>query len=246
MAFVLALQFLTRFPSPIRRVSSPYELSAALRWFPAVGAVIGVVVAAVDLAVRPWFAPPVSQALVVAALVMVTGALHLDGLIDAVDGLSTPGGAAERLAAMHQTAAGTMGGLAGFAALLLTFVAVGALPDLLRTPVLVLAPVCGRTAIVLAYAGFPYARSEAGISLALKQGATRNALLVAIGTGLLLVSLAGGPGGAALLVGALVTTYGGGRVLMMKLPGLAGDLYGAIAETTQIGVLLLAPICLRS
>jgi adenosylcobinamide-GDP ribazoletransferase len=241
---VVALQFLTRLPLPNRELHSPEPLSASLRWFPLVGAVIGLVAAFVDLAARIWLAPPVAQALVVAALVVVTGALHLDGLIDAVDGLSAAGSGPERLAAMHQPVVGNVGSLVGTAALLITFVAVGALPDAARFPALVIAPISGRAGIVLAYVAFPYGRADPGISLSLKQGATQSALFVALVSALLLASLTAGLPGIGLLLIALIAAYGWGRLAMTRLPGLTGDVYGAIGETSQVAVLLLAAFIL--
>lgn len=88
--FVLALQFLTRLPTPHIR-SSEAEFAASMRWFPAVGLVVGALIAGAAVAgaaIDPWTGALV--ALVV--WVSVTGALHLDGLADIADA----GGAAHK------------------------------------------------------------------------------------------------------------------------------------------------------
>jgi adenosylcobinamide-GDP ribazoletransferase len=81
--FVLALQFLTRLPLPAIDADEA-AFARSIRWFPAAGLVIGVVVALAAWAgaqLDPW-----SGALAaLVAWVGITGALHLDGLADLAD-----------------------------------------------------------------------------------------------------------------------------------------------------------------
>ncbi|MET0238601.1 MAG: adenosylcobinamide-GDP ribazoletransferase [Sphingobium sp.] len=80
---LIALQFLTRLPGPRMAVTGE-EFARSMRWFPAVGLVVGGIVAAGAWAgaqVDPWIAALVALLLWVA----VTGALHLDGLGDVAD-----------------------------------------------------------------------------------------------------------------------------------------------------------------
>lgn len=80
---IIAIQFLTRLPMPRVGVTNA-EFAASIRWFPAVGLIIGAMVAAagwIGGAVDPWLGA-------LAALVCwvaITGALHLDGLADIAD-----------------------------------------------------------------------------------------------------------------------------------------------------------------
>jgi adenosylcobinamide-GDP ribazoletransferase len=80
---IIAIQFLTRLPMPRVGVTNA-EFAASIRWFPAVGLIIGTMVAAtgwIGAQIDPW-------AGALAALicwVAVTGALHLDGLGDIAD-----------------------------------------------------------------------------------------------------------------------------------------------------------------
>ncbi len=81
--FLIALQFLTRLPGPRMQVSSA-EFAASMRWFPAVGLVVGAIVAGatwIGAQADPW----VAALLGLGAWVWVTGALHLDGLGDIAD-----------------------------------------------------------------------------------------------------------------------------------------------------------------
>ena len=133
---------------------------------------------------------PLRDFLLLTTLVMATGGLHLDGLIDSADGLLGPGPAERRLAAMRESWAGQRGAFAALAVLLLQYAALASLPTESRLAALLLAPTLGRWAIVYCYAAFPYARRNAGLSIALKRGATP---AVAVGATAL-----------ALLIGGLV------------------------------------------
>jgi len=80
---LIAIQFLTRLPTPRIAVSGE-EFAASMRWFPAVGLIIGALVAGAGWAggrIDPWTGA-LAALLVWVAL---TGALHLDGLGDIAD-----------------------------------------------------------------------------------------------------------------------------------------------------------------
>jgi adenosylcobinamide-GDP ribazoletransferase len=88
---ILALQFLTRLPTPRVADFRPEDLAASAAWFPVVGAIVGAAVAAALVAgtfVDPWLGALAG----LLAWVWITGALHLDGLADLADAL----GAAHR------------------------------------------------------------------------------------------------------------------------------------------------------
>ena len=119
--FLLALQFFTRIPLPERCAAwvgfSPAMQRVSLAYFPLVGWLVGSVAACSCLAVvyllqglnaASWIAAVLSTILTV----MMTGALHEDGLADLADGL---GGSADReraLAIMKDSRIGSYGAVA--------------------------------------------------------------------------------------------------------------------------------------
>jgi len=80
---ILAIQFLTRLPTPQVKDFRQEDLSRSAVYYPLVGALIGVllVLPLYALAGRPWLA----GAMTLLLWVWVTGALHLDGLGDVAD-----------------------------------------------------------------------------------------------------------------------------------------------------------------
>lgn len=96
--FIIALQFLTRLPTPAIVVDDA-AFARSMRWFPAVGLVIGALVAVaawVGAIVSPW----VGALVALIVWVCVTGALHLDGLSDLADASGAAHKDRERLLAI--------------------------------------------------------------------------------------------------------------------------------------------------
>ncbi|WP_294391369.1 adenosylcobinamide-GDP ribazoletransferase [uncultured Sphingomonas sp.] len=96
--FLIAVGFLTRLPVPAVQGSAD-DFAAAIRCYPLVGLVIGLLVAAsgwVGAQVDAW----TGALAALAAWVVVTGGLHLDGLADLADGLGAAHGDRSRLLAV--------------------------------------------------------------------------------------------------------------------------------------------------
>jgi adenosylcobinamide-GDP ribazoletransferase len=243
--FFSALQILTRLPSILPREAQSLEIGSAVGWFPVVGAVLGLALIVLDTLARPVLDAWVVAALLLTFLVVVTGAFHLDGLVDSVDGLTSGPTVEDRLTAMRQAVAGSRGAMTACLLLLADFVAIAALPVAVRTAALLCTPVCGRAAILAAYRLYPYVRTEATLSAELKRGASTVAAALGLAFAVVVCVFSGGPGALFLLGASLVVMVVVGAVALRRLRGLTGDLYGAICELAQLTVLLAAPFALR-
>lgn len=222
------------------------DFARAVGWFPVVGLLLGLLLAAADSAIRLVLPPPSASAMVIALWVAATGALHLDGLIDTADGLAGGSNPDERLAAMRQTVAGTSGAAVGILAPLAAYAALSALPDGIRSAALILSPVCARAAILLGYRVFPYPRREATASAILKQGASTLATAGGMAFTLLVAGLVAGAGGLALVVLPVALTLMLGALAAPRFGGLTGDVHGALCELAQLAALFAAPYLLRT
>jgi adenosylcobinamide-GDP ribazoletransferase len=239
--FAAAVQFLTVMPPLVRRPFTAKELGRSVGWFPLVGALLGGILAGMDWLLGWAFAPGVTAALVLAAWVLCTGALHLDGFLDSCDGLFGGRSPEARLRIMRDERAGAFAVIGGILLLLLKYAALAANPD--RSAALLVAPLVGRWGMALAVVAFPYGRAE-GLGRAMKdhagwrQFALASLIAVAAVAGVFAVV----PGGWRALLAlplAAVLTWAGGRFVLRRLPGLTGDIYGAVCELLEAMTLLL-------
>ena len=83
-AFWLALQFLTRLPAPRMTEHTAEDRGRSVLYYPVVGLLIGAVLTAF-LFLLADVNPGLRAALLLLVWVLLTGALHLDGLADSAD-----------------------------------------------------------------------------------------------------------------------------------------------------------------
>ena len=235
----MALAFLTVLPvSPGGTVVS---MSSARAYFPLVGLGLGGILAGLDLAAREVLPPMVVGALLVITLVVLTRAIHIEGFLDACDGLFGGFTRERRLEILHDSHVGAFAVVGGASLLLLKWSLLTELPAGERICLLVLFPCLSRMGMLATMAAFPYAR-EQGMGTVFQNG--RSWLQVGFGLTTAVVAsvlLIGGAGGI-LLAGALVLSLMFGRWVTGLLGGMTGDTYGAVNEVVEVTVLLLAII----
>ncbi len=244
--FVAALRFLTTIPVPgTTQLFKPEELGERMivgaAYFPLVGVLLGLLLWGC-LALMARFIPPlVLAALLVIALILLTGGLHLDGLMDTCDGLFGGRTRDRKLEIMRDSRVGSFGVLGGVSLLLLKFVCLASPPVHALPSALLIALPASRWCMTLALQRFPSARSS-GLGNLFRQAVTLPHLFIAACIALfVVVAVAQVIGFAALL---LVTglTFGLAFWITHELNGLTGDSYGSIAEVTETFILLLLVI----
>ncbi len=237
MGFFIALQFLTAIPPVIRRTFGTTELGRSQAYFPLVGLFLGFILVGLDWLWGPVSPPLVVNALLVLSLVLLTGALHLDGLMDTCDGLFSYADPQQRLDIMRDSRVGSFGVVGGITILLVKFAALSSLPAPFRFATLLVMPTLGRWAMVGALSAFPYARPE-GKGTAFRGNTNVWSTLMATMVALVVAVLSLRLLGAVILVMVAVFTWLSGQYVLRKIPGLTGDTYGAICETVEALVLL--------
>ena len=233
----IALQFLTVLPPLVRRVPRADDLGRSEAFFPLVGLVLGTCLAGADYLLTLLVAPLVRDVLLVALLAALTGALHLDGVVDTFDGLFAAVSPQRRLEIMRDPRAGSYGVVAVVLLLALKVAALASLPSTVRTSALMLAPCLGRWGIVLATSRFAYARPE-GMGRAFKESIRTAHVAVAAAIALGAAGYVAGTPGAAIWFGVSVIVLLAGRWIAGRLGGVSGDIYGAICEVSETGVLV--------
>ena len=236
---LLAVQFLTRLPTPQYAAVDAREMGRAIGCFPLVGTLIGGVLYVAAQALTGAVAMPVASALLVALWAMITGALHLDGLADMADGwLGGHGDHARALRIMKDSRLGTGGAVALVVALLLKWLLVWQTLENAQLWLLVLAPTAGRIAAI---ALMPVTRyvSEQGLGEAMHHHLSRP--VVTLWVVWLLTGVGLGFGWQA--TGMLMAVWLWLRWLMIRITGgMTGDTAGAMTEVMEVAVLLILPI----
>lgn len=234
--FLTGLQFLTRIQLKRQTEWSPASFGRSVRYFPLIGLVIGIALAASQQLAASYVTVHVLAALLIVGEIIITGALHCDGYMDTADGIFSGRSRERMLEIMKDSRVGANGVVAFGVLLLLKWTLYIDMPQKLLPVSLVMAPVIGRFCMVVGITLFPYARPD-GIGKAFAQYAGNSALKVA---GVLTLTAAAILGKIAVagLLAALIFTIWFGRYVTKILGGLTGDVYGAITETTQIIVLM--------
>lgn len=238
-----ALRFLTVVRTPASPAAiEPDWLARCMKYFPLVGAGIGVVSAAMFLLANQIWGPAVAAMLAVATGGVVTGALHEDGLADTADAFGGGWTIGKRLAIMKDSRIGAYGALAlglgvalrvagltelspwaGAAALVASHAAARVTPAFVMNA---MGYAGDTTAMKVSYAEAPVRSDELRLALVVAAAAALPLLLVSIAcvlSGLLL--------GAALAAGLALWSR-------RLIGGYTGDVLGAVEQMFEIGFLL--------
>lgn len=249
-ALLAAVRFLTTLPVPGAPGLRDADWGQTTAWYPAVGVLLGAILAGLDWGLR-WIWPGgVAAALLLVTWVVLTGALHLDGFVDCCDALLVPVSRDRRLEILRDVHVGAFGLVGGALLLLTKYAALAALPDMMRLPALLLIPTLGRWGMAGALLLYPYARAGPGLGRRAKAGAGRRQLIVATITALLVTALAwwSGLGWVAplLLLLAALAVFVTAQWIQAKIGGLTGDACGALCELVEtVSLVALAALAFQ-
>lgn len=237
LPFWIALQFLSSLPVRLPGMPEPAQTGRSLLWYPAVGALFGLLLVALAWVLSA--APMMLQAaLLLTAWVLLSGGLHLDGLADSADAwLGGFGDRQRTLEIMKDPRSGPIAVVTLVLVLLLKFCALLAVLENGQWSALLVAPVLGRTAVLGLFLTTPYVRAG-GLGQALADHLPRargRMVLLACAAGCVL--LAGWQAAGVLLVLVLVFFWLRG-LMLRRLGGTTGDTAGALLELLELTVLL--------
>ena len=234
-ALLAAFQFLTILPAVMRRPFSPRELGQAAGWFPLVGLALGGTLLGLHSGLISILPVEIGAALTTLAWIVLTRALHFDGFVDMCDALFGGFTPERRLEILRDARVGAFG-LAGGVLLIMLKYAALASPGRIF-PGLLLAPVLGRWVLTLALFAYPYARQH-GLGRDLKDNVGWVQVTLATLLALSAAWFFAGLVGILAALAACLTLVAGAWFILRHIPGLTGDSYGALCETTELVVLL--------
>jgi adenosylcobinamide-GDP ribazoletransferase len=235
----LAISFLTILPVIDQRPASDETVARSFAWFPIVGFLLGVALVGEDWLLAHFFAQVIRSVLIVASLVVVTGAVHLDGLADTADALGAGRDRERALAILRDSRVGTFGASAIFFDLALKILALSTLAGHRRYAALIVAPMLARWAMLLVAAGLPYLRSSGSGSTLLSGeiSGARTAVVAVFTMQVMLILGAMRPIALATAV-AIAIVFAMRSFYRRWLGGVTGDLIGACGELVEIAVLV--------
>ncbi|MEZ5786259.1 MAG: adenosylcobinamide-GDP ribazoletransferase [Xanthobacteraceae bacterium] len=239
----VALQFATRLPLGAFATGADAgpDLARASWALPVAGIVVGGIGALVYwLTFMLGLAPLLCAVPTIAATLLVTGALHEDGLADTADGFGGGTTRERKLAIMHDSRTGTYGVCALFLSLFLRAAALAVLAEpSLVAPALIAAHTAARAPLPLFMRLVQPARTDglsAGAGQPTRARAVAAVLIGAVALALLLAPLKA-------LVGAvlLVAVFAGLSWLTRRqIGGQTGDVAGALEQGGEALLLLAA------
>lgn len=238
-----AIRFLTvmRVPESGDAVA-PDWLARAMKYFPVVGVGVGIASALVLLIANEFWSPVISALLAVLASIVLTSALHEDGLADTADAFGGGWTREKRLAIMKDSRIGTYGALALGFGVMLRVATISDLPMWAGPAALIAAHAAARAAPAWVMNRLSYAGDTAAMKVSYEEAPVRRSELQ---FALIVVVLAALPL-ALISVWAVVVGWLGGAVLALMLArwsrrligGYTGDVLGAVEQVFEIGFLL--------
>ncbi|NBC69264.1 adenosylcobinamide-GDP ribazoletransferase [Paenibacillus sacheonensis] len=255
-----AFQLLTRIPIPVAIPFTPELLARSVVYYPVVGVVIGGIVGAAAAGLDEYVPSMPASVILLALWLLLSGGLHMDGLMDTADGVLSHRSRERMLEIMKDSRVGAMGVLAAIILTMFKFALLGAWLDggkdwLAEIPLFALACGLSRLWVVIAMACWPFARPEEGLASMFRLVRPRQAVLAALVQAVLTAGCAWAfpsasfgalpayllQAGLALAVGILLSAW-----LNRKLGGLTGDTYGAMTEVIEAALLLALLMGLQS
>jgi adenosylcobinamide-GDP ribazoletransferase len=238
--FLTAVMFFTRIPVPRQLPYSKDLLNRALRFFPLVGGVVGVIgVAILWLALLVF---PFSLALLISmiATIFVTGAFHEDGFADFCDGYGGGMDKMKILAIMKDSRLGTYGTVGLVAMLATKYLSLSemAVPHVYL--VLLASHMFSRLVPVFLVYTTPYIREDAlSKSKPIGNSVSRSSLVIAFVTGLISVCFMSLSFVVVLLVASVFLLVVFRHYIMKRTGGYSGDVLGALQQLTEVLFYLL-------
>ena len=197
----------------------------AVMFYPLVGFLLGAALLGIYTLLSPLAASVHLGIIIFALLVLLTGALHLDGFSDTIDGLYAPKERA--LEVMKDPQVGGMGMIFSVTFLILKATSLAYFELFYLLPLLLM---LSRLNAVLAIYFYPYI-SKSGMGTLAKEELTKKQMLIALFYSFLIVLLYNK---LLLLVSSLLVLFVIKSIFVKRYGGFTGDIYGFTIEVTEL------------
>jgi adenosylcobinamide-GDP ribazoletransferase len=235
-----AIMFFTRIPVPANLPFSKELLNRAIRYFPLVGALVGVLTGLVFMAASMVFPTSIALLLSMISGILITGAFHEDGFADFCDGYGGGYTTEKVLEIMKDSRLGTYGTIGLLAMLAVKWASLNSLSLESVVPVLIAAHIFSRVAPVWLIFTVPYIRAdEQSKAKPLGNEATMGSVVIASVTAIIaLVWIPSEKMVVLVLVQFLVFVLFRAYIIR-RTGGYTGDVLGALQQLSEVAFYLV-------
>jgi adenosylcobinamide-GDP ribazoletransferase len=237
-SFILTLQFLTRIPINISVDVKEEDFIKGVKFFPIVGLIVGIINIIIYRLCSLIMPPQAAIVGTVLSNILITGALHIDGLADTCDGIFSSRSRDRMLEIMKDSRIGTNGAVAVFFDLALRIVLLLSINETHIIKTLIISPILSRTIMVVLMHYSVYARTEGGLGnifigkIGLKD--TISTVIIAV----IISSTLFGYKAILVMVLNLIIMIIYKSYIFKKIGGMTGDTLGAGNEISELLVIL--------
>lgn len=234
----IALQFLTVFPVGSMSGQQKSATGLSLLYYPLVGLLIGFMLAIFSWIVQGVLSPFSLQLLLLSALVLtlwvvLTGALHLDGLADCADAWMGGLGSKNRtLELMKDPTSGPIAVTVVVLILLMKFAALAALLAYASLWLLLIAPFIARLSVLVLMLTTPYVRPQ-GLGEILSKHFPRQEAKIVVAIAAVIFLFLNFSHALPVILTAVLVLFALRLMMMSRLKGSTGDTIGATVEIIE-------------
>lgn len=237
--FLIALQLLTRIPVRIQTQLSGREIGCSLIYYPLTGLLIGLIVWISIYLPNILLDYPSSAVLAAIGLgiwVIITGALHIDGLADSADAWIGGFGDREKMQRiMKDSRSGPIAITVIVLLLLLKWTAIQTLIQEHQIYMLIIVPLMARSYILILYHTTPYVSKNGMASEIIANFPQTKHIYTMLAISAIISVLFAGIG---IIIFSLLVFYGLRWMMKKHLGGTTGDTTGAMVEILEMSVLV--------
>jgi adenosylcobinamide-GDP ribazoletransferase len=237
--FMIAAQFLTRWPMPRGLETDEKELGQAAMFFPLVGTLVGASGALLHFALLNFLPPSTCALLALVYFSFITNAFHEDGLADAFDAFGGAWTRERALEIMRDSRVGTFGALALVFLALAKYNFLSILDPSVVWRWLIVAHTSARWTTLPLCLWLPYAREEGQGKLVARRVSYGGATVATV-TFLATLALLNWRGAAVAGAVAILTPLLTGLYYRHRIGGVTGDCLGATNQLTEVAIYLTA------
>ena len=233
-SLILMIQFFTRIPIKLDVNASDKDFSRGIIYFPFVGLIVGLFNYGIYYLVSFFDNRILGLIFWLISNILITGAIHLDGLADTCDGLFSARDKQRMLEIMKDSRVGTNGVIAIILDLILRLGILYSLSNAAKASAILLGPVVAKTLVLLLMGISKYARTEGGMGGLFYSHMSLQRLIVGITSGVLIVLFFGLWKAIAALIPSLIFILIFRKMVVDKIDGMTGDTLGAASEVSEI------------